>query len=108
MWQGLAFQNTASSLSDPINTLWRGRRTALPRQQTLRATIEWSYNLLTTEERLLLNCLSVFAGPFTEAMRGLVDSQGFFSMRDVLGRAFRPAIEVARIDIPRRRAHFVY
>jgi predicted ATPase len=62
---GLGLQNTASSLSDPINTLWRGRRTAPPRQQTLRATIEWSYNLLTTEERLLLNCLSVFAGPFT-------------------------------------------
>lgn len=62
---GLGLQNTAASLSDPINTLWRGRRTAPPRQQTLRATIEWSYNLLTTEERTLLNHLSVFAGPFT-------------------------------------------
>lgn len=62
---GLGLQNTATSLSDPINTLWRGRRTAPPRQQTLKATIEWSYNLLTAEEKLLLNHLSVFAGLFT-------------------------------------------
>ncbi len=62
---GLGLQNTASSLSNPLNTLWRGRRTAPPRQQTLKATLEWSYNLLSEGEQVLLNHLSAFAGPFT-------------------------------------------
>ena len=39
-----------------------GSRTALPRQQTLRATLDWSYDLLTEPERRLLRRLSVFAG----------------------------------------------
>ncbi|HEV2634947.1 MAG TPA: AAA family ATPase, partial [Actinocrinis sp.] len=42
-----------------------GRRTAQPRQQTLRATIDWSYDLLSEPERALLRRLSVFAGSFT-------------------------------------------
>jgi predicted ATPase len=46
-----------------------GRRTALPRHQTLRATLDWSYSLLTETECILLQRLSIFAGPFalTEA-----------------------------------------
>jgi len=39
-----------------------GSRAALPRQQTLRATLDWSYDLLTEPERLLFNRLSVFVG----------------------------------------------
>ncbi|MBV8088466.1 MAG: winged helix-turn-helix domain-containing protein [Alphaproteobacteria bacterium] len=42
-----------------------GRRTALPRQQTLRAAIDWSYDLLPETERRLLRHFSVFAGGFT-------------------------------------------
>jgi non-specific serine/threonine protein kinase len=42
-----------------------GARTALPRQQTLRALIDWSYDLLSENERLLLRRLSVFAGSWT-------------------------------------------
>jgi len=45
--------------------LFRGTRDADPRQQTLRATIEWSYELLDEPERLLFACLSVFAGGCT-------------------------------------------
>jgi predicted ATPase len=45
--------------------LTRGRRTALPRQQTLRATIDWSYELLTEPERRLLRRLAVFPAGFT-------------------------------------------
>src|SRR6185503_19283727 len=40
-------------------------RTALPRQQTLRALIDWSYDLLTENEQVLLRRLSVFAGGWT-------------------------------------------
>jgi predicted ATPase len=42
-----------------------GRRTALPRHQTLRATLDWSYELLTEPERAVLRRLAIFAGGFT-------------------------------------------
>jgi len=42
-----------------------GRRTALPRQQTLRATLDWSYELLSEPERAVLRRLAVFPGGFT-------------------------------------------
>ncbi|WP_312016505.1 winged helix-turn-helix domain-containing protein [Bradyrhizobium liaoningense] len=52
-------------LDKHFNLLWEGRRTALPRHRTLRATIEWSYNLLSQSERDVLDRLSVFVGSFT-------------------------------------------
>ena len=45
--------------------LWSGKRTASARHQTLRATLDWSFNLLPEQERLLLRRLSVFAGTFS-------------------------------------------
>ena len=59
-------------LDNHFNLLWEGRRTALPRHRTLRATIEWSYNLLSDSERIILCRLSVFLGDFTlEAARSV-------------------------------------
>ena len=52
----------AARLDDRLAVLTRGRRTALPRQQTLRATIDWSYELLSASERRLLCRLAVFSG----------------------------------------------
>jgi predicted ATPase/class 3 adenylate cyclase len=52
-------------LSDMFRLLTGGSRTALPRQQTLQATIDWSYNLLSEPERTLLRRLSAFAGGWT-------------------------------------------
>ena len=49
-------------LNDRFRLLGNGSRTASPRQQTLRATIDWSYELLPESERALLRRLSVFAG----------------------------------------------
>ncbi|HLO15714.1 MAG TPA: NB-ARC domain-containing protein, partial [Anaerolineales bacterium] len=51
----------ATRLDDRFNLLTAGSRTALPRHQTLRAAIDWSYNLLSEPERALLRRLSVFA-----------------------------------------------
>jgi predicted ATPase len=56
---------TASLLDDRLNLSWEGRRTALPRHQTLNATLEWSYDLLDEAEKRVLSRLSVFAGGFT-------------------------------------------
>jgi tetratricopeptide (TPR) repeat protein len=52
----------ADRLDDAFRLLTGGSRTALPHHQTLRATIDWSYNLLSEAERRLLRWLSVFAG----------------------------------------------
>ena len=56
---------TASLLDERLNLSWAGRRTAMPRHQTLNATLEWSYDLLDETERVVLRRLSVFAGGFT-------------------------------------------
>jgi predicted ATPase/DNA-binding winged helix-turn-helix (wHTH) protein len=58
-------QGTASLLDKQFRLLWRGRRTALPRHQTLRATLDWSYNLLSATEQLVLRRLAVFVGSFS-------------------------------------------
>lgn len=52
-------------LDDRFRLLTGGSRTVLPRQQTLRALIDWSYDLLTESERVLLARLSVFSGGWT-------------------------------------------
>lgn len=63
----LKVEQIASRLDDTFRLLTGGSRTALPRQQTLRATIDWSYNLLSNQERNFLRRLSVFAGGWTLA-----------------------------------------
>ncbi len=61
----LAVEQIEARLSDRFRLLAGGSRTALPRYQTLRATMDWSYELLSEEERTLLRRLSVFAGGWT-------------------------------------------
>ena len=60
-------QGLAARLSDSFATLTQGRRTALPRHQTLRATLDWSYDILSPSGQSLLRRLSVFRGDFTLA-----------------------------------------
>ena len=55
----------ATLLDGRLKLEWRGRRTAPPRQQTLGATLDWSYGLISESERIALRRLAVFAGPFT-------------------------------------------
>jgi predicted ATPase len=64
----------AARLDDRFNLLTGGSRTALPRQQTLRASIDWSWNLLSDSERALLRRLTVFAGGWTLEAAGSVCS----------------------------------
>ncbi|HEX4616247.1 MAG TPA: winged helix-turn-helix domain-containing protein, partial [Stellaceae bacterium] len=60
----LGIEEVAARLDDRFQLLTGGRRTALPRHQTLRATLDWSYELLSEPERMILRRLAVFAGPF--------------------------------------------
>ena len=61
----LGIELVAAGLRDRLALLTSGRRTALPRHRTLRATLDWSYDLLPEEERRLLRCLAVFPAGFT-------------------------------------------
>ena len=63
--RSLPVEQLAQRLDDRFRLLTGGSRTALPRQQTLRATLDWSYDLLTEAERVLLLRLAVFAGGCT-------------------------------------------
>lgn len=63
--RAMPVETIASRLDDRFRLLTGGSRTALPRQQTLRATIDWSYGLLDEKEKTLLRRLSVFAGGWT-------------------------------------------
>ena len=61
----LGIEGLAARLDDRFRLLTGGHRTALPRQQTLRATLDWSYELLPEAERTVLRRLAVFAGAFS-------------------------------------------
>lgn len=61
----LSVDQISQRLDDRFRLLTGGARTALPRQQTLRALIDWSYDILSDNERLFLQRLSVFAGGWT-------------------------------------------
>jgi predicted ATPase len=61
----LGIEGVAARLDDRFRLLAGGHRTALPRHQTLRATLDWSYELLTQPERVVLRRLAIFAGGFT-------------------------------------------
>src|SRR5437868_2467240 len=61
----LGVEELAARLDDCLHLLTGGRRTALPRHQTLRATLDWSYRLLPELERVVLRRLAIFAGGFT-------------------------------------------
>lgn len=75
----LSVEEIAARLDDRFRLLTGGSRTALERHQTLRALIDWSYDLLTAEEQLLFRQLSVFAGGWTYS-----DAEAVFPDLDVL------------------------
>jgi predicted ATPase/DNA-binding winged helix-turn-helix (wHTH) protein len=79
-------RGTASLLDKQFRLRWRGRRTALPRHQTLSATLDWSYNLLSWIERLVLRRLAVFVGGFSleAALEVVAESLGHAELTETL------------------------
>ena len=85
-------------LKHRFDLLNKGSRTAMPRHQTLKALVDWSYDLLTERERILLRRLSVFAGGFkleaVEAVCSLGDlSEG--EIADLLGSLVDKSLVIA-------------
>ena len=71
-------------LGDRFNLLKGGNRTALPRQKTLRAMIDWSHDLLNEEEKIMWRRLSVFYGGWKLEDAEAVCTDGIISSNDVL------------------------
>jgi predicted ATPase len=85
---------------------WPGRRTAVPRHQTLNATINWSHELLTPLERIVFRRLATFAGPFAfEAAVAIAnpDSQGQAEAAEALSNLVSKSLVNADRDRGRYR-----
>ncbi|SEH01861.1 Predicted ATPase [Nonomuraea solani] len=90
-------EQLAGRLDDRFRLLTSGDRTALPRHQTLRAVIDWSWNLLTEAERVLLRRLAVFArGATVEAAERVCGGSG--ETLAVLGSLTDKSLLVAAVD----------
>src|SRR5271169_6682437 len=77
-------RGTAELLDNHFSLFWHGRRTALPRHETLNAMLDWSYSLLSEREKVVLCRLSVFVGDFTLAAAGSVASESEADDADVI------------------------
>ena len=80
----LAVEQIATRLDDRFRLLTGGSRMVLPRHQTLRAALDWSYALLSDRERLVLDRLSVFAGGWTLEAAEAICSGGGVEASDML------------------------
>jgi predicted ATPase/class 3 adenylate cyclase len=83
--RSMSLADLAGRLDQRFRLLTGGSRTALERQQTLRATVGWSYSLLTVAEQALLGRLSVFAGSFDLAAAEAVAGSGAIDAVEVAG-----------------------
>jgi predicted ATPase/class 3 adenylate cyclase len=87
--RALTVQQIAERLDDRFRLLTGGSRTVMPRHQTLRAAIDWSFDLLPDEERSVLWRLSVFAGAFTLEAAEAVCAAGAVESFEVLDHVTR-------------------
>jgi predicted ATPase/class 3 adenylate cyclase len=91
----MSVEQIAGMLTDRFRLLTGGRRSALPRQQTLQALIDWSWNLLDEKEQILLRRLSVFSGGWTlDAAQAVASDQEVneFDILDLLGELINKSL----------------
>ena len=101
--RGLSAEQISERLDDRFRLLTGGSRTALPRQQTLRAMIEWSYDLLSEAERVLLRRLAIFVGDWTleaaEAVCAEPDSSAGSPVAQELAQAGQAIATIEVMDL---------
>jgi predicted ATPase/DNA-binding CsgD family transcriptional regulator len=98
----MSLAEIADGLSDPLVMLTLGPRTAPTRQQTLRATIDWSYALLTPDEQTLLRRLAVFNGGCTVEAAQVVCTDSALLRAQVPDLVGRLVAKSVLIPVPRR------
>ena len=105
----LPVEAIAARLDDRFRLLTGGSRTALPRQQTLRALIDWSYDLLGPQERSLLHRLAVFAGGWTlEAAEAVCGGDGLdsYEVMDSLQQLVNKSLVLVEEQGDQARYHY--
>ena len=93
-------RDTSARLASHLDLLKLGRRTASPRHQTLRATLDWSHDLLSEVERSVLRRVAIFTGFFTlEAALAVADQEGTgrSDVTDAVGSLVEKSLIEARI-----------
>src|SRR5687768_2115418 len=107
--RALSVARIAERLDDRFRLLGSGDATAMPHQQTLRASIEWSYELLSSAERAVLRRLSVFSGGWTleaaEAVCGGGDVQSTYSVMELLANLVEKSL--VSLDATGERYHLL-
>ncbi|HET7376764.1 MAG TPA: adenylate/guanylate cyclase domain-containing protein, partial [Anaerolineae bacterium] len=101
----LSVEQISERLVHRFSLLTGGSRTALPRQQTLRALIDWSYSLLSPAERVLFKRLSIFAGGWTlEAAESICAGDGIesFEVLDLLQTLAAKSLVIVGEGVERR------
>jgi predicted ATPase/DNA-binding winged helix-turn-helix (wHTH) protein len=79
-----ALPELAAQLDNRFAVLNRGRRTAVPRHQTLRATLDWSYDQLSQVEQTIFNRIAVFPGTFSLDSASTIAVNGHVNLNDVV------------------------
>jgi non-specific serine/threonine protein kinase len=108
----LSCAQLAARLDDALPLLTTGTRTAPARQQTLRATVDWSHALLTPEERVVFRRLAVFAGGWSlEAAESICGDDGTTTsgtnVLDMLERLVDKSLVVSEDEAGERRFRFL-
>ncbi|MBV6402862.1 MAG: hypothetical protein CNIPEHKO_03178 [Anaerolineales bacterium] len=102
--KALSVEQVAARLDDRFRLLTGGSRTALPRQQTLRAMIDWSYNLLAEDEKKLFRRLAVFIGGWTlEAAEQICAGEDALDVMDLLARLVDKSLAIMEDTSSRAR-----
>ena len=104
--RGLTVEQVAVGLDDRFRLLTGGARTVLPRQQTLQASVDWGYELLSDSERAVFRRLSVFVGGFNlDAAERVVAGDGIepVDVLDVLLGLVDKSMVVVDDDVDRHR-----
>lgn len=102
--RSLSVQNIAARLNDRFRLLVTADQTVLPRQRTLRALIDWSYDLLSDQERTLFERLSVFAGGWTLEAAEAVCADDKVTAReivDLIGQLVEKSLVIAEVNAER-------
>jgi predicted ATPase/DNA-binding winged helix-turn-helix (wHTH) protein len=102
----LGVEKLAQKLEESFRLLTLGWRSSLPRQQTLRATLDWSYGLLAERERTVLRRASVFRGSFSlEAVCSIAadEESDEFEVADLLSQLVARSLVVAELNEGRTR-----
>jgi len=104
----LSVEQIAKRLDDRFRLLTGGSRTAMERHQTLRATVDWSYNLLPPEEQALFERLSIFVGGWTlEAAEAICEDESGADVLDLLEQLINKSLVITEGQHGESRYHML-